>query len=253
MSKNASCLVPLCIGILSSPLPFANGENVAVIDTDEPWPVTEGQGWCQFLSDHGHSCTLFPKEGPTSSLNPFDVVVDLSHHWADPAGTLADFMRTGKTVITKGLAPQTLGITSNSTVRAWVGADATYNGQMDVVTVTHDPILGDIPPGTLIAGCGAGICIGLLQNTAHPMAKVLARFTDPYAGAGILRNIWGGGVSVYLTQYIAPGKDSVENRIILNSIQAHQLTVPTLGQWGALILALSLVAGGVIVVHRRRT
>src|SRR3990172_1232590 len=85
----------------------AGGKNVAIIDGDQYIP-SPGPAWCAFLKQHGHQCTVYPKEGPTGPLDPFDVVIDLSLDWSDPTGVLTDFMRAGKTVITSGGAPYAL-------------------------------------------------------------------------------------------------------------------------------------------------
>ena len=108
MSRYVSGL-GLILGI-TMPLPAASagGGNVAVIDSGNYIP-SPGPHWCKFLADHGYKCTLFPKEGPTDPLDPFDVVIDISEVWADPTGTLADFMRAGKTVITVDDAPGRAG------------------------------------------------------------------------------------------------------------------------------------------------
>ncbi len=209
----------------------------------------EGQGWCDFLIKNGHSCTLFPKEGPTAPLDSFDVVVDMSGHWSDPGGSLADFMRAGKTVIVAKSAPGALGIQSNTTVQAWIGANGVEVGDLDLVTVARDPILGDIPPGTFITDCGAGVCLALYDTSGHPNAKVLAAFTygpdpDPI---GIMRNVWEGGVSVFFTHNI--GADPM----LLNAVNARALTIPAVTGWGVATMGLViLVMGSAILLPRRR-
>jgi len=65
---------PLFVFLASGSLTFAAGKNIAVIDDSSG----TAQFRCQFLIDHGYTCTVFPKEGPTGPLDPFDVVVDLS-------------------------------------------------------------------------------------------------------------------------------------------------------------------------------
>ncbi len=221
---------------------WGGGKNVALVNNFGD----DGPAWCQFLINNGHACTVYPKEGPTDPLDPFDVVIDMSFQWADPTGTLADFMRSGKTVITAKDAPAGLGIQSNSVVQDWIGANAYESGELDLVTVAHDPILGNIPVGTFLTDCGAGACLSLRDTTGHPGAKVLATFADN--SLGIMRNVWEGGVSVFITDNISPGGNG---QIILNAVRARELTIPTVSDCGLLIMALTVAIGGTIVVLDR--
>jgi hypothetical protein len=247
MPARLKLIIGLTVLIVSGETAFA-GKNVAVVDNFG----AEGESWCDFLMDNGHTCTLFPKEGPTAPLDPFDVVIDMSGDWTDPAGSLADFLRAGKTVITVDVAPGTLGVQSNPTVQAWIGANAIEVGELDLITVTSDPILGETPPGTFVTDCGAGVCLALLDTSGHPNAKVLAAFADD--AIGIMRNVWEGGASVFFTDNINPGgAGDIHNEMILNAVRARELTVPTLGQWGLLVLALALAAGGSAIVIDRKT
>ncbi len=222
---------------------WAGGKNVALINNSND----DGPAWCQFLIENGHACTLYPKEGPTQPLDPFEVVIDMSNVWADATQSLADFMQAGKTVIAAKNAPTALGIGSNPTVKAWIGANATTAGALDLVTVSRDPILGDLPPGTFITDCGAGACLALSDLSGHPGAKPLAAF--PNGPLGIMRNVWEGGVSVFITDNISPGGNG---QIILNAVRARELTVPTLTKWGLLLMGLAIAGAGSAVVAKRR-
>jgi hypothetical protein len=232
---------------------LASGKNVAVIDSGAVFPGTEAQAWCQLLIDHGHTCTPFPKQGPTGPLAPFDAVIDLSYDWADPTGTLADFMRAGKTVIIQGGAPNKLGVDTDATVQAWIGANGYISPSNRLITTALDPILGNTPVGTTVASCADGPCAALTDASGHPFAKVLARFTDwpNNPPIGIMRNFWEGGVSVYLTNVISPVWTPSTNWIILNAVEARN-TIPTLHGWGLLALALGIGAAGTIVLRGRR-
>jgi hypothetical protein len=225
---------------------LAGGGNVGVIDNGGNY----GPAWCQFLTDHGYTCTLFPEEGPTGPLDPFRVVIDLSGVWADPTGMLADFMRAGKTVITMDAAPGALGVNSNPTVQGWIGANAPGSGSDRLLTTVRDPILGNIPPGTELGDCADSLCGAVTDTTGHPRAKVLAVYHLPVVPEriAILRNDWQGGISVYLG-VVGPGAP-LGDQIALNAVQARQL-IPTVGMWGVLVLALGIAAAGTIVLRRR--
>lgn len=101
MFKRTLLLAALAVFAAPTDPAHAGGKNVAIIDAGHQTPQTEGEEWCQFLTEHGHACTVFPKEGPTAPLDPFDVVIDMSDVWSDPSGTLGDCVRAGKTVITE--------------------------------------------------------------------------------------------------------------------------------------------------------
>jgi len=239
----------LLVFLVSVSVAFAAGKNVAIIDSGDGIPTTEGERWCQFLIENGHDCTLFPREGPKLPLDPFDVVIDMSGQWSDPSGTLADCMRAGKTVILVNSAADALGVDSNPIVQAWIGANVGAGGGGGLITIERDPILGDIPPGTMVTNCGASPCGALEDVSGHPFAKVLARLENGPAHIGIMRNYWEGGVSVYLTRYIIPGV--THDEIILNAVEARN-TIPTLSHWGLMVLALAMsIAGTLIMRHRR--
>ncbi len=254
MSYRTRVLIVLALWLGASRCAYSQGKNVAVIDSGYFSPLTEGQLWCQFLTNHGYACTLFPKEGPTAPLDPFDVVVDISGQWSDPTGMLADCMRAGKTVITVHLAPHVLGIKSNPTVQAWIGANATAPSADQLVTTVRDPILGDIPPGTEIINCADGPCWAVADTSGHPDAKVLASFAIfpiPDDSIGILRNIWEGGISVYLGPiYPFPSIYPLHGEIILNAVRARQL-IPSVSTWGLLVLALGISIAGTILLRRQ--
>ena len=165
---------------------------------------------------------------------------------------LADFMRAGKTVITSGGAPYALGVDTDSTVQAWIGANGYINPSGRLITTALDPILGKTPVGTTVANCADGPCAGLTDASGHPFAKVLARFTDwPYnPPIGIMRNFWEGGVSVYLTNVISPVWTPSTTWIILNAVEARN-TIPTLNAWGLLFLAVGIGIAGVVLIRRR--
>jgi len=219
---------------------FGGGGNVAVIDDFGG----DGHLHCQFLADHGYACSVFPKEGPTVSLDPFDVVIDTSPDWSDPTGMLADFMRSGKTVITTGIAPFALGIDSNPTVQAWIGVNSAAASDGPLVTVARDPILGSIPPGTVLVDCQLSVCGAVTDTSGHSGAKILARLQGGPGPIGVMRNIWEGGVSVYMTRIIG-------GEIFLNSVRARVLTIPTLNAWGLLILGVGVGIAGTVVIRRR--
>jgi hypothetical protein len=158
---------------------------------------------------------------------------------------LADFMRAGKTVITVEFAPGMLGIHTDPTVQAWIGANAGYDGVGRLLTTVRDPILGNIPPGTAIGLC-LPPCATLEDTSGHPDAKVLARFEYGLDAIGIMRNFWEGGVSVYLTRF-AP------DQIFLNAVAARPPTIPTLSTWGLMALALTMGFAGVLIMRHRRS
>lgn len=224
------------------------GQSVAIIDAGSG----AGPYWCFFLEGHGHPCTLFPPEGPTGPLDPFDVIIDMSPLWADPGGLLADVLQAGKTVITYGEAPLALGINSNPTVQAWIGANQYSGGDEDLVTTVTDAILGNISPGTTIADCSTSFCTALRDSSGHVGAAVLAVFVHvPFPKPiGIMRNFWGNGVSVYLSNAITPGSDGPDDEIILNSVRIQQL-IPTTSAWGLLILVLGVAITGTLILRQR--
>ena len=147
-------------------------------------------------------------------------------------------------------APEALGIDSNPTVQAWVGANVGMADDGDVLTTERDPILGAILPGTWVTGCGHSVCGALVDTSGHPFAKVLARLRSGTGRIAIMRNYWEGGVSVFLTRFISPYGDPLQEEIILNTVQARN-TIPALSTWGLLTLVLGVVLAGTIVLRRR--
>ncbi len=252
MFKRTLLLVTLAVFAGPTDAAHAGGKNVAIIDNGGGSPLTEGERWHQFLTDHGYACTVFPKDGPTGPLDPFDVVIDMSVDWSDPSGALVNFMRAGKTVVTAKNAPYALGLTANPTVQAWMGANASAGGGDALVTVARDPILGDIPPGTEITNCADFPCGAVADTSGHPGAKVLARLEGGAGNVAIMRNIWEGGVSVYITHFVDPGTPLSEE-IISNAVRARTLTIPTLNAWALLALGLAVGVAGAIVIRRRRS
>ncbi|MDO8629151.1 MAG: hypothetical protein Q7R41_01550, partial [Phycisphaerales bacterium] len=215
--------VAVCIIGCALTVPARAATKVAVIDGGSPVPPTEGQHWCGFLNDNGYECTLFPRSGPTETLDPFQVIIDMSDEWSDPTGSLADQMRARKGVITWGSAPGALGLSSNP----WIGANDNVNSCDDLVTLVRDPILGSIPPGIAVAFCGDGPCWSLLDTIGHPDAKILATFPSYCYGIGILRNTWEGGQSVYLFGHITPGNaPPLHDDIILSTMRTLSRPIP---------------------------
>lgn len=243
----------LAIAILLSSLgqgTALGGQTVAVIDTDLITPDF-AEYWCWFLEQHGHPCTAFPTSGPTGPLSDFDVVIDMSEVWTDPDGELVDLMMAGKTVITWGRAPLALGINSNPTVQAWIGANQYSGGTEELVTTISDPLLGEISPGTDIYDA-LSFFKAVRNSSGHPHAQVLAVWAEipNPKPIGIMRNFWGNGVSVYLTDAINPGGNELRNQIVLNAVRIQQL-IPTTSTWGMLILVLGVVTAGTLVLRRR--
>ena len=226
--------------------------RVAVIDNKSHAPPTEGQIWCDFLQAEGFDCTLFPEDSPPTSLDGFRVVIDLSNEWADPEGLLADHLRKGWGVITWGDAPAALGpLWSNPTVSAWVGANYSSYGFGPLITTESDAVLGSTPVGTVIGFCGDEGCDALLDTSGHPNAKILARYEEPEAPIGVLRNTWNGGQSVYFSREIMPLDISPMDRdIVRRAVTAlSQPIVPAVSDWGLVCLGLLLLTAG-SVVHR---
>ena len=240
--------IAVCIIAYALAAPARAATKVAVIDSGYSQPVTVGQLWCAFLQNNGYDCTLYPKTGPTEPLNQFDVVVDMSEEWTDPDGILAQHLQKGRGVITWGRAPGALGLSINP----WIGANDTVNSCDELVTLVRDPILGSIPPGTVVAFCGDGPCWNLLDTNGHPDAKVLARFPSYCSGGiGILRNTWEGGQSVYLFEQINPTWVLGEE-IVLSTMRTLSRPIPATSLWTLLTMAGALLAAGVTIAARRR-
>ena len=259
MSGNACCsglnrevhlgLTPLVRGVLvlgalvSHP---ALGETRVAVIGDATHQV-----WCTLLQENGYGCSSLPGTGPDGPLDNYDVVIHVGT-WPDPEGILADFMRAGKGVITWSTVPDILGIRTDPTVQAWIGANTWAQASGQLVTATRDPILGTLPVGTVVADCFFSLCTILQDTSGHPGAKPLATFGWPGSGGiGILRNTWEGGQSVYLTEYIDPGYPPDEE-IILNAVRVLSQPIPTVSEWGLVVMTLLVLAAGSVVLRRRR-
>jgi len=252
--QRTSIRVAILLVCVSAVPAFAGG-SVAVIEADDPGTPspTTGEPWCGLISANGYSCTLFPNSGPTGPLTGFDAVVDLSPVWADSGGQLPAFLSEGHTVVTHGGAPSALGINSTPSVRAWIGANSISGDGFDHLrTVATDPVLGSIPMGTDVEFCGDAGCPALHGEQTAFGAKSLARFGNGIGGSGILRNIWNGGVAVYLSQPVHPASGNPTHQaIILNAIRARSLTIPALNEWGLVCMALLLVVSATVLIRRR--
>ncbi len=141
--------------------PARAGTKVAVIDGGPLFPETHGQLWCEFLDANGYDCTLYPVTGPTESLSPFALIIDMSEKWEDAEHRLADALQVGKGVITWGFAPFALRVDKDTVVQSWIGANRFGSGTESCWVTSTDSILGDLPPGTEIANCGKFGCTGL--------------------------------------------------------------------------------------------
>ncbi len=230
----------------------ARAKNVAVIDSESGLPSTDGEEWCQFLVQHGHTCIVFPRSGPTSPLDPFDVVIDMSDLWSDPEGTLSDAMHAGKTIVVRGGAAYALGIDSDAGVQAWIGANMFNSASDKLVSVASDPILGNDPPGTVVVDCFNSECASIDDTTGHSGAKVLARFTYSDGSIGLMRNSWEGGLSVFLSSVFHPTfvESSPLDRTILNAVNAPE-PIPTLNDWALIVLAIGFSGVGAAILRRR--
>lgn len=218
--------------------------RVAVVGFSPPW--------CQLLIDNGYECDILPNEGP-ASLKGYDVVVVLSKNWTDPDGLLPAFLRSGRGVITVGGVPEALGIDTDPVVQAWIGANMSSGCLMNLRTIVTDPMLGTIQPRERLIGCGIGPAI--YDTTGHPNAKILATWYDwlPTANIGIMRNTWEGGQSAYLG-LITPGSGSpLHEEIVLSTVRVLSNPIPTVSEWGLVILTLLVLTAGTAVLINRRT
>ncbi len=186
------CLLVGFIEIMAGP-GVAGSVSVAVIGAEN-----SSAQWCDFLRPRGYDCTALPTGGPDGTLTGYDVIVHVGT-WADPEGLLADFIRTGKGVMLLGSAPRTLGIDTNIEVQEWVGANASSQGDSQLLTIAQDAILGALPAGSVVHDCVDSPCDGLTDTTGHLGAKVLARLRYANGAIGLMRNTWNGGSSVYAT------------------------------------------------------
>ena len=144
--------------------------KVAIIDNGiNP----SGTQWCSLLNNNGYECTLFPPSGPTTSLNAFAVVIDMSSEWTDSGHLLADVMASGRGVITRGWAPYYLGIDSDPIVQAWIGANRSSYGTDFFTTTAMDSILGDRPPGTVLGTKASTARRGLTEQQGTPTRRSL--------------------------------------------------------------------------------
>jgi|CXWL01.1.fsa_nt_gi hypothetical protein len=220
--------------------------KVAVIDDGID---STGSVWCSFLNDNGYECTLFPPSGPTTSLDTFAVVIDMSGQWTDSNHLLADVMASGRGVITWGRAPAVLGIDTDPIVQAWIGANVDSFGSEFVKTTAVDSILGNLVPGTIIGNSGKFGAWALDDTSGHDDAKVLARHNSGTSTIAILRNRWTGQ-SVYLSNPFI--LDDVQAQILFRAIDELSVrTIPTTTTWGLIVLAMSMVTGGSILLRRK--
>lgn len=242
--------IVFAVGLTLAYLPTgANGAiKVAVIDGGEPEPPTLGEIWCSFLNDNGYECTLFPRSGPTSSLDSFAVVIDMSYEWTDSGHLLAQVMQSGRGVITWGNAPDVLGLENDPVVQAWIGAsDATFGSDL-IETVTEDSILEGVPPGTTIGNSGKFGSRALNNIVGHDNAKVLARHGGGSSSIALLRNQWIGQ-SLYITDGLL--LDDVVGQILLRAVNEFSVrTVPSSSTWGMVVLFLGLLCIGSLRIRR---
>lgn len=220
--------------------------KVAVIDDGID---SNGTQWCAFLDNNGYECMLFPPSGPTIPLDEFAVVIDMSEEWDDPQHILADFLQSGKGVITWGLAPLALGINTDPVVQAWIGANDTTAGTGSYVTTAVDSILGPRPPGTQLGHAGKFGGKALENIGGHAEAKVLARFTSGLGTIALLSNRWETGRSVYFSDEFSP-EHTDHAEIVLLAMGELSKDIPTTSLWGLLILTLLLLIIGSIYVPR---
>lgn len=219
------------------------GARVAVIDEIN---TGAAQGWCNYLVQFGHQCTVFPVTGPTSSLDPFTVLIDLSEVWADPDNKIADFLRAGKGVILWKNAPYGLGLNANPTVQAWVGMSHILGSEGHMETITTDPVIGPYEPGFDLCDCWEP-CTAFTGPIGN--VKLIGEFFNPNTtGAfGMVRNEWEGGKSVYLPQCITPPIP-----IVLNAVREMDSGIPTVSLAGTILMMMSLVCAGCLLLHRAR-
>jgi hypothetical protein len=218
--------------------------KVAVIDDGVD---STGSVWCAFLTDNGCECTLFPVSGPTSSLDLFAVVIDMSDEWADSGHLLAEVMNSGRGVIVWGAAAEALGIQTDPIVQGWVGANMLSFGNQSVRTTASDSILGNTPPGTEIANNGKFGGWAIEDTSTHNEAKVLARYNAGSGPIALLRNRLVGK-SVFFSNAFDTF-DPVQQQIILGAVEELSVrTIPTTSTWGLVVFGLSAMTGGTIIL-----
>ncbi len=230
--------------------PAQAGCRIAVIDGGPSSPVNSGQGWCDFLNENGHECTLFPITGPTDDLESYSIVLDCSQQWSDPMGVLPNHLRKGKTLILWGDAPVALGIASDPQVQALVGASGEGIDSSKLLTVATDPIFGAMPPGSEVGDCAASLCTGLLGTEAFASSKPLARFSFGTGLVGIHRNTWNGGRSFYLSDgFTAPS--TIQRQLMLRIIETSCAPIPVMSIWGAVVMGVILAIASSLILRRR--
>ncbi len=229
--------VVLCAGVA----PIRAATKVAVIDG------AGGEAWCNIAISNGYECTLFPESGPTGPLDPFQIIVDLSSVWSDPDDLLAEQMRSRKSIITWGDAPQALQLINKPLVQAWMGADGHAGGGDRLLTTAIDPILSGYPIGSEIANASDAGGAALGGTESHPEAKVLARWQNGNF-VGLLRNTWEGGQSVYLTNWLHPQGNP---DIVANLVRVLSNPIPTVTTWGVFSMVLILLIGGSLLLYHR--
>jgi hypothetical protein len=178
----------LCLGVACPA-----GEDVAVIHyrTSDHGPGLE---WANFLWQAGYSVWLLEANAP-GPLDAYDVIVDLSYEWSDPAHQLAAAMCAGRGVLVFGGAPLYLGINADPVVKSYLGANAYANGGYDLASVTADQLVGDCAPGTVLFHCNGPACGALSGATT---ANVLARWSGGAGTIGMLNNTWCSGRSAFV-------------------------------------------------------
>ena len=213
------------------------------------------QSLCALLAGAGHGCITLPITDPMPSFNSYDIIVTTGG-WSDPDKALPDHLRAGRGVITWGDAPRDIGIDSDQLVQAWIGAQSFTWGGNALLTALQDPILGDLPVGTMLENCfDATDCTSLAGVSGHPGAKLLAYYGWIENGnAGILRNEWQAGRSVYFTSYVGL-TNPIHQQIILAAVDEltppYPSTIPAASTWGLVALALLLASGASVLLRRR--
>jgi hypothetical protein len=156
----------------------------------------------------------------------------MSSEWTDSGHLLAEVIQSGRGVITWGRAPEVLGIETDATVRAWVGANVYSTGSDLIKTVTSDSILGDIVPGTIIGNSGKFGADALDDISGHNASKVLARHNSGTSTIAILRNRLVGQ-SVYFSNAIT-GINAEQEDIILRAVgELSVRTIPATSTWAS--------------------
>jgi len=239
--KNSAFTGAIVVGVFAA-APFAQGgARVAIIDTNQYSPSL-GQRWCDYLAQIGNQCTVFPTAGPTSSLDPFTVLIDLSEIWSDPNGEIADFLHAGKGVILWNNAPAPLGFESNPTVRAWLGMSQLAGGSDRLSIIATDPITVPLVSGTYICDCPEEPCAALAGPTGD--VKLIAQYSRAPGPYGIVRNSWEGGKTVFLPDCIQE-----PYVIVANAVRELDTGIPATSGVGLAVLFIALPVAGYLVLR----